>query len=109
MRPIDADTIPYTMLYKENWIKGTGEEAPGAWKSDIDKMPTIDAVPVVHGYWKETQQPCGWTDIACATCSVCGEDYPLGDYGIDDFKELSHYCCNCGAKMDGGKADEHSD
>ena len=45
MRPIDADAIPYTMLYKENWMKGTGEEAQGAWKRDIDKMPTIDAVP----------------------------------------------------------------
>ena len=48
MRPIDADSIPYMMLYKENRMKGTGEEAQGAWKSDIDKMPTIDAVPVVR-------------------------------------------------------------
>ena len=48
MRLIDADYIPYTMLYKENWMKGTGEEAQGAWKRDIDKMPTIDAVPVVR-------------------------------------------------------------
>ena len=48
MRLIDADNIPYTMLYKENWMKGTGEEAQGAWKRDIDKMPTIDAVPVVR-------------------------------------------------------------
>lgn len=48
MRLIDADYIPYTMLYKENWMKGTGEEAQGAWKRDIDKMPTIDAVPVIR-------------------------------------------------------------
>lgn len=48
MRLIDAEDIPYTMLYKENWMNGTGEEAQGAWKSDIDKMPTIDAVQVVR-------------------------------------------------------------
>jgi len=48
MRLIDADSIPYTMLYKEIWMKGTGEEVKGVWKSDIDNMPTIDAVPVVR-------------------------------------------------------------
>lgn len=48
MRLIDAENIPYTMLYKENWMGTTGKEARGAWKSDIDKMPTVDAVPVVR-------------------------------------------------------------
>ena len=73
MRLIDADYIPYTMLYKENWMKGTGEEAQGAWKRDIDKMPTIDAVPVVrckdcvwcdeHGYCNKHEmfvENCDW-------------------------------------------------
>ena len=41
MRLIDADEIEYTMLYKENWLKGTGCEAQGVWKSYIDKMPTV--------------------------------------------------------------------
>lgn len=48
MRSIDADAIPYTMLYKENWQKCTGYEARGAWKKDIDALPTIDAVEVVR-------------------------------------------------------------
>lgn len=51
MRPIDADAIPYVMLYKENWVKGTGREEQGVWKSDIDKMPTIEAEPVRRGKW----------------------------------------------------------
>lgn len=51
MRLIDADDIPYTMLYKENWMEGTGEEAQGAWKSDIDRMPTVDLLgQTVYGY-----------------------------------------------------------
>lgn len=37
----DVDALDYTMLYKENWIRGTGIEAPGVWKSDIDAAPTI--------------------------------------------------------------------
>lgn len=42
MRLIDADAIPYTMLYKENWMSGTGCEKQGAWKSSIDALPTIE-------------------------------------------------------------------
>lgn len=40
-RLIDADALNYTMLYKENWIRGTGVEAPAIWKKDIDAAPTI--------------------------------------------------------------------
>ena len=40
-RLIDADALNYTMLYKENWMSGTGVEAPAIWKKDIDNAPTI--------------------------------------------------------------------
>ena len=40
-RLIDADALNYTMLYKENWMSGTGVEAPAVWKKDIDASPTI--------------------------------------------------------------------
>lgn len=42
MRLIDADAIPYTMLYKENWMGCTGIEEQGVWKGTIDAMPTIE-------------------------------------------------------------------
>lgn len=56
-------------------------------KSIIDQMPTVDAVPVVHGRWLEgnNRQP----------CSVCRYR------GQKSWK----YCPNCGAKMDGGAGD----
>lgn len=41
MRLIDADAIPYTMLYKENFMTGTGMEKQAVWKDDIDRMPII--------------------------------------------------------------------
>ena len=98
MRLIDAEDIPYTMLYKENWMKGTGEEAQGAWKRDIDKMPTIDAVPVKHGKWIECHEEENGNFLF--ECSVCHK----GDIHAKEV-EVS-YCWNCGAKMDGGKDDE---
>ena len=42
MRTIDADAIPYTMIYRENWMRGTGGEEQAAWKSAIDDLPTIE-------------------------------------------------------------------
>lgn len=78
MRLIDADDIPYTMLYKENWMKGSGEEAQGAWKRDIDKMPTIDSVPVVR----------------CGNCAKRGKSIPDGcPFGMtDDTCDPNAYC-----------------
>ena len=40
-RLIDADALNYTMLYKENWMSGTGVEAPAVWKKDIDNAPAV--------------------------------------------------------------------
>lgn len=47
----------------------------------ICKAPTVDAVPVVHGYWTEESE-----------CSQCGKYVYRGD--IDNF------CPHCGARMD---------
>lgn len=61
---------------------------------EIAKLPTVDAVEVVHGYNTEKAR---WFQ-----CSVCG-------YGFDDIFLLDesdemmepNYCAHCGAKMDG--------
>lgn len=60
----------------------------------IDAQPTIDAVPVVHGEWKE------WDDGDNTwSCSVCGNPFVLID-GTPSDNEMN-YCPNCGARMDG--------
>lgn len=62
---------------------------------EVKKMPTVDAVEVVHGRWIEKQEAIPWCedDVEVYTvCSVC-ESYSPGE---------SNYCPNCGAKMDGG-------
>ena len=53
----------------------------------VDRVKTVDAVEVVHGYWIW----CGadrWNDAYA--CSVCGK------MTMED----GNYCPNCGAKMD---------
>jgi hypothetical protein len=52
----------------------------------LREQPTIDAVPVVHGYWR-------WNPKTLASnCSVCGEKERV--WGVP-------FCKWCGAKMDG--------
>lgn len=57
----------------------------------INFAPTIDAVPVVHGHWKED-------DGRVRVCSVCDTDWCHKDEM--DFEQYFNYCPNCGAKMD---------
>ena len=77
------------------------------------QMPTIDAVPVVHGVWITKEYMYGdpdvgleamWIDrLAEATdyyagCSVCGKN---AGYDGEGNLILSDFCPSCGAKMRG--------
>ena len=64
-----------------------------------EEITSADVVPVRHGKWIETTQPMGWDDVTCAECSECGEDFVLDEWGMEDMKNLMHYCPNCGASM----------
>lgn len=75
----------------------------------IEKVPTVDAVLVVHARWEwfdeETGTPStgyerewGWR------CSHCGEELP-DDYDDPDDSPTFRFCYNCGAMMDGGNSD----
>lgn len=63
----------------------------GATTAIIEKMPTIEAAPVVHGRWKYVEV-IGFGFLS--TCSECGHH-----------DRETNYCPNCGAKMDGGVSD----
>ena len=49
-RLIDANKISY---HKSGFPKGDGFDSRLDWafREDIDKLPTVDAVEVVHGRW----------------------------------------------------------
>ena len=74
---------------------------------EIADLPTIEAVPVVHGYNNNQN----YHEVDEFRCSVCGlhlEDWSRRifdeDTGDEFFVEYAFkYCPNCGSKMDGGK------
>jgi len=82
MRLINADRLI------ENRFKN--DISYNAFVRLIKRQPIIDAVPVKHAKLVNPN-PIG-------ECSLCG-------YLIDIRQEFN-YCPNCGAKMDGGAADE---
>ncbi|MBQ1777940.1 MAG: hypothetical protein IIZ93_07260 [Acidaminococcaceae bacterium] len=56
----------------------------------LDDAPTVDAVPVVHGRWKEAPG----VDFFWV-CSACG--YPSEAFAAN---VLYKYCPRCGARME---------
>ena len=70
----------------------SGDATADNIKRDIETLPTADVVEVKHGEWIEN----GIQDSVLSKCSVCGISY--GAYTFN-------YCPECGAKMDGGKAE----
>ena len=68
----------------------------------LEEFESADVQEVKHGEWKKVNEPLGWQNDECASCSICGESYILADeYDFDYIKEFFKYCPNCGAKMDG--------
>lgn len=56
----------------------------------LDEIPAADVVPVVHGVWGRVNKIDPISGYRCSKCRrIVGFD-------------LTPYCPNCGAKMDGG-------
>lgn len=64
-------------------------------------LPAADVRPVVRGKWIQTTQSMGWEDGECAECSVCGEDFVLDEWSMDDFINTMNFCSNCETDMRG--------
>lgn len=59
--------------------------------SELMAIPAADVAPVVHGRWIDD----GSGIIICPEC----------ERGYNLHAKYTHYCPNCGAKMDGEKKD----
>lgn len=93
-RLIDADKL------REHWLTNGENEYiydTNAFLDSIDEQPTVDAVEVVHGRWKDGE------------CTICGFDIRDMIDGESEFRSWVWdglpYCPYCGAKMDGGNED----
>lgn len=62
----------------------------------IDNLPTIDAVPVVHGHWVYNK------DTGEIRCNLCNALVGVTMYSddVEPIAEVENFCFNCGAKMD---------
>lgn len=98
MRLIDADAlkenIPNTSVDIFENCRNCTTLCDWQVKELIDKMPTIDAVEVVHGEWIATRVEVDGSRFTGERCSRCGWWKSMSIY---------NYCPNCGAKMDGEK------
>ena len=99
-RLIDLDAT-FKRLEKEVWWT---ESQKSAIRQFLNKDKRVDAVEVVHGRWEDIFQ--GRYENPRFRCSVCKEkalyvatQTALGNWR--DEQDLSNYCPNCGAKMDG--------
>lgn len=89
MRLIDADAF----IEKLAHVPMVQE----AIKKAMDTMPTVDAVPVVHGRWQDEGDL--WL------CTACGKGY-VTEAGVTPIDAGMHYCPNCGARMDAERKEE---
>lgn len=88
MRLVDAEALKTKAFGKRGGLIHT---------SDIDAMPTVDAVPVAHGRWKE--DPSGYGFWICSACGFVSE--------ASAADMLYKFCPVCGAKMDGKDGEQH--
>lgn len=67
-------------------------------KEIVDKMPTVDAVEVIHGRWLKLSPWNNHTQSClCLNCDSISYQKKSGVY----IGKIPNYCHNCGAKMDG--------
>ena len=61
---------------------------------DVEEMPTVDAVEVVHGRWIDKGE--------YAVCTECGGRSGTQYDGVELIPLMTQFCPNCGCRMDGG-------
>lgn len=72
---------------KHAWAKGL---EPSQY---IEALPAADVAPVVHGRWMPFHSKTAGDMQYCSACKI-------------GFDAKTNYCPCCGAKMDGGNADD---
>ena len=96
-RLIDADALKDNMF---NYAPPEMVWNRGDIEHKINEMPTIDAVPVIHGRWIKMTGMMPPEYHGHYECSEC-QWHMKGFRNSWTREEELFYCPNCGAKMDG--------
>ena len=101
-RLIDANALSRDAFHIKQY--GKGIRCVVDW-DDIKAAPTVDAVEVVHGRWREKILVGGFAEEWGYVCSECGctvSDRSNLSFGrFASINQRLNYCPNCGAKMEG--------
>lgn len=89
---VGGECIPREWLKNTNTGMNVIEMMQVIKDAPVIAFPTIDAVPVVHGWWIQN-------DNGTWSCNRCHSWIP------DEQHYYARYCLYCGAKMDGGDND----
>lgn len=95
---IELDAALKTIGRVPDYGDGMVFEALSHAQRDVELLPTVDAVQVVHGRWIDIDSEMYTWKIRCSKCGhersmmSTGHIYPM-------------YCEDCGAKMDGKNGD----
>lgn len=97
-------------LYQDDKLDLSGTSIPTEVViQNIKDIPAADVVEVVHGKNITAMHPVD--EFLCSECGFCCSDYTQTKYDEDGDYTYScecefDYCPNCGAKMEGGTANE---
>ena len=94
MKLIDGDELIELLL--STAITDKQREYSECVQYAVQKMPTVDAVPVRHGRWIRVYSRPGVFKYLGWTCDQCGQRTG-NEYAPQWYK----FCPNCGARMDG--------
>ena len=103
MKLVEVDKVEECVRDWSQNIIVLGFDMVGEIMNAINSLPTIEADPVVHGEWEETDwvrfdgHDCIRYFNKGLRCSVCCHVFKK------DLLWNDNYCPNCGAKMDGKK------
>lgn len=89
-------------LTKFAWRSPTWDERRVTVDTDdvhfgVDKIPSADVAPVVHGRWIHSRYDNCSEQFELVKCSQCNHEA----YAMAFYVRGGNYCPNCGAKMDG--------
>lgn len=74
--------------------------------ADIDLIPRIDAVEVVHAHWEDGYAIHNGKEVyKSIDCSHCNDIFKIESETREYWKERFKVCPFCGAVMDGGNED----